>query len=294
MNRFKRFFIVTILFLMSSASVLMASSDKAGEHGVTEDHGNPLIHHLTDSSVFVFDKVHLGSLELDFSFTKHFLLFWLAGLIIFIVLAIFYDKKKTVQTGFIANVIEKFVLFIREDIVKPNISHGYDKMMPFFLTIFALIFTANYLGMIPYSASSTGNLSVTTGLALISFFTTQIMGVKENGLVGHFKGLMPGGIPAFVIPILLPVEIIGMFTKPFALAVRLFANMTAGHAIILSFLLIGWTGGEVQEWNFWVSIGTVPAAIFIGLLEVLVCFLQAYVFTLLSAIFIGASMHPEH
>ena len=293
MRRFKSVFIIVIMFVMTIGSVLMASGGEAHEHGDAVEHGSPLIHHLTDSEVFVFDKVQVGPMELDFSFSKHFLLFWLAGLIIFIVLAVFYDKKKTVQTGFIANVIEKFVLFIREDIVKPNISHGYDKMMPFFLTVFALIFTANYLGMIPFSASSTGNISITTGLALVSFFTTQIMGVKENGLVGHFKGLMPGGIPAFVIPILLPVEIIGMFTKPFALAVRLFANMTAGHAIILSFLLIGWNA-DVGEWNFWVSIGTVPAAIFISLLEVLVCFLQAYVFTLLSAIFIGASMHPEH
>ncbi|MBN1970121.1 MAG: F0F1 ATP synthase subunit A [Candidatus Delongbacteria bacterium] len=257
------------------------------------EHGSPLIHHLMDSRLMDFGSIEILGYHQDLYLSKHFLFFWISALIVFVVISAFYKKNQPVQSGFIAGAIEKFVIFIREDVVKPSIPHGYQKVLPYFLTAFVMIFTANYLGMVPGTATSTSNLSITSALALCTFIVTQYMGIKENGFIGYVKSLVPSGVPLFVIPILFPVEIIGLFTKPFALAVRLFANMTAGHAIIYSFLLIGWNM-EIEQWNWFVSVGTIPAAVFIMFLELLVCFLQAYVFTLLSAIFIGAAMHPEH
>ena len=137
-------------------------------------------------------------------------------------------------------------------------------------------------------AQPTKNINVTTGLALITFFTTQIMGMKKNGVFGYFKGLVPHGVPAFVLPIMIVVEFIGLFTKPFALLMRLFANITAGSIIVLSLIglifIMKWAGAVIA----------IPFALFIYCLEIFVALLQAYIFTMLSTIFINMAMHQEH
>ena len=143
----------------------------------------------------------------------------------------------------------------------------------------------NLLGMLPFGASATGNLSVTAGLAVVAFFGIQIAGIREHGFIQHFKGLMPGGVPIMVAPILLPIEILGMFTKPFALCVRLFANMMAGHAVLSAFM------GLILVPLL--ALGIVPFATTLNILELFVAFLQAYVFVMLTAIFVGGALHQH-
>ena len=142
--------------------------------------------------------------------------------------------------------------------------------------------------MVPYGATATGNISVTGALALMAFMMIQGAGVREYGLVGHFKHLVPQGVPLWLAPIMIPVEIIGMLAKPFALCIRLFANMMGGHVVILSLLGLIFILGSV----FVVPI-SVGFALFISLLELLVAFIQAYIFTMLTSLFIGMSVHPH-
>src|SRR5207245_7028300 len=148
----------------------------------------------------------------------------------------------------------------------------------------------NLLGLLPYGATPTGNISVTASLAGVAFLMIQGAGIREHGLVGFFKNLVPHGVPKWLLPVMLPVEFLGMLTKPFALCVRLLANMTGGHVAILSliglvFILKGvWVGAVLS----------VPFSLFIECIEILVAFLQAYIFTMLTALFIGMSAHPQH
>ena len=152
------------------------------------------------------------------------------------------------------------------------------------------------MGLLPFSATSTGNIAVTLALATVSFVAQQWAGISKYGLVGHFKSLIPPGMPLLLLPIMIPVEILGMFTKPFALTVRLFANMLAGHMVITTLLLLiplmgaAAAGSPGRRWPRSRSL----LAVFIMLLEVLVAFIQAYIFTLLTAIFIGMYAHPAH
>jgi F-type H+-transporting ATPase subunit a len=213
----------------------------------------------------------------------------LSSLLLIIVLwrAASINTKNKVPKG-IGNFIETIVIFIRDDIVLPNMGKDGLKMLPFILTIFFFILFANLIGLFPFMAQPTKNISVTTGLALITFFTTQIYGMKKNGVVGYFKGLIPPGVPTFVLPIMIIVEFIGLFTNPFALLMRLFANITAGSIIILSLI------GLIFIMSYAGIIIAVPFAIFIYCLEIFVAVLQAYIFTMLSVLFINMAIHQEH
>ena len=192
--------------------------------------------------------------------------------------------------------VESLVLFVRDDIAEANIGHGDGrKFTPLLCSFFFFILVAALLGLMPFAATSTGNLAVTAGLALVSFAAQQYAGISKYGVAGHFKNLIPPGLPLWLLPIMIPVEILSMFTKPFALMIRLFANMLAGHMVVTTLILlislmaqIHWIGGVAMTP---VSIGL---SLFIMLLEVLVAFIQAYIFTLLSAIFIGMYAHPAH
>jgi len=145
------------------------------------------------------------------------------------------------------------------------------------------------LGLLPYGSTATSNISVTATLAVISFLFIQIGGMMKNGVFGYFKGLIPHGIPFWLLPIMLVVEILGLFTKPFALAIRLFANMTAGHIVILALI------GLIFILHTYVVVPvSISFALFIFLLEILVALLQAYIFTMLSSLFIGMAVHQEH
>lgn len=234
-------------------------------------------------------KVHIGGLTLDFSVTKSLFMMILSSLIMLAVLmrAAAVNRKNKVPKG-IGNFIEVFVVFIRDEVVVPNMGKEGLKYLPFFLSLFFFILFANLIGLIPFFAQPTKNISVTTGLALITFVTIQISGMRKNGVFGYLKGLVPGGIPVFVIPIMAIVEFIGLFTKPFALLMRLFANITAGGIVILSLLglifIMNWAGLAIA----------IPFTIFVYFLELFIALLQAYIFTMLSVIFINMAIHQEH
>ncbi len=236
-----------------------------------------------------FPPVHLGPVTIDFSVTKSLFMMILSSLLLVIVLGFAASKnaKNKVPKG-IGNLIESLIVFVRDDIVVANMGKDGLKLLPFFLTIFFFILFANFIGMFPFMAQPTKNVNVTGGLALVTFAVTQVMGVKKNGFFGYMKGLVPPGIPIFVMPIMIVVEFIGLFTKPFSLLIRLFANITAGTIIILSLIglvfILKWAGAVIA----------VPFAMFIYCLEIFVALLQAYIFTMLSVLFINMAMHQDH
>ena len=221
----------------------------------------------------------------DFSITKNVLTMMLVALlmvILFSQLAKTY-KNRAIPKKF-GRVLEPLVLYVRDEIAKPNIGKNYRKYTGFLLTVFFFIWILNLLGMTPLGVNVTGNIAVTFALALVTFIIVQFSGNKD-----YWKHIfwMPG-VPVPMKIILAPIEVLGMFTKPFALMIRLFANMTAGHVIVMTLL------GLIVVFQNWIA---GPAffgfTIFISVIELLVAFLQAYIFTLLSALYIGMAVE-EH
>lgn len=255
-----------------------------------------IMHHVLDAreiDLTPFGIIHLPEIHLfgmDISITKHVVFMWIAVLLL--VLA-FLAAKKSYQKSLIprgvTNLLEVLIIFVRDEIAKPTIGHGFEKFLPYLLTVFFFILTCNFLGLIPYGSTATSNISVTATLATISFMVIQIGGIMKNGFFGYFKGLIPHGIPMWLLPIMFVVELLGLFTKPFALAIRLFANMTAGHIVIMALL-----GLIFILRTYFVVPVSVSFALFIFLLEILVALIQAYIFTMLSSLFIGMAYHQEH
>ncbi|RKG61828.1 ATP synthase F0 subunit A [Corallococcus sp. AB011P] len=233
----------------------------------------------------------LGQGCLDLSITKHTVMMWLAALLLIGALLIWSnrDKTKLVPRGAGANLFEMLVLFVRDELAIKNIGKEEGpRYVPYLLTAFFFILFMNLLGLFPWMATATGNIAVTCGLALCTFFVTQAAGIRAAGIGGYLKHLT-GGVAPWLWPIMIPVEVLGLFTKPFALTIRLFANMLAGH-IVIFFLL----GLIFMLRNPAVALVSVPFAFGIYLLELFVAFVQAYVFTMLSALFIGMSVAMGH
>lgn len=258
--------------------------------------GDWILHHVMDGNYLDFEplgKIYLPHLELfglDISITRHVIFLWIVAVLLvltFIIVSKSY-KKSLIPHGF-TNLIESILVFVRDEIVKPSIGHGYEKFLPYLLTAFFFILFSNLIGLIPWSATVTSNIAVTASLAGLTFIATQIGGIIHHGPIGYFKGLIPPGMPVALLPLIIVVEIFGLFTKPFALCIRLFANMTAGHVVILS--LIGLIFIMKTYFIAPVSIGF---ALFIYLLELLVALIQAYIFTMLSSLFIGMAVHQDH
>ncbi|MCL4141387.1 UNVERIFIED_CONTAM: hypothetical protein GTU68_020516 [Idotea baltica] len=199
-----------------------------------------------------------------------------------------YKKNNGVPKG-IAGFIEPVILFIRDEVALPNIGEkNTPKFLPLLLTIFFFIWVNNLLGLIPFfpgGANVTGNIAVTMVLAIITFIVVNINGNKNYW--GHV--FSPPGVPAWLLPIMIPVELLGLFTKPFALMMRLFANITAGHIMILSLMSLIFIFK-----SYAIAPASVALALFISVLELLVAALQAYIFTVLTALFIGMSVAEEH
>lgn len=261
--------------------------------------GEWIQHHLQDSHEWhlpglpihlpTFEPIHILGMQIDMSITLHVVMLWVASLILILAFRLSFRKQSLVPRG-LASVLESLVLFVRDEIAVPNMGEkNGKKMTPYLATVFFFILTLNLMGLVPLFSTATGNVSVTAGLAIITFLVTQFQGMKENGVGGYFKALVPGGVPVLLLPIIIPIEILGLFTKPFALAIRLFANMTAGHTVIFALL-----GLIIVLGTLFVSPVSIAFALFINLLEILIAFIQAYIFTMLSALFIGMSMHPEH
>ena len=214
-------------------------------------------------------------------------------LIIAIGMANSYKKNKGKAPKGFHNLVEPLILFIRDDVAKPSIGHKTDKFMPLLLTIFSFIFVNNVFGLIPIfpgGANVTGNIAVTMVLALVIFLTVNLNGNKY-----YWKHIFLPDVPVWMYVIIIPIEILGVVLKPFVLMLRLFANITAGHIIILGFFsLIFIFGSMNQGLGYAVSPLSVAFTVFMGLLEMLVAFLQAFVFTLLSAIYIGMAVEEHH
>ncbi|MFN8092637.1 MAG: F0F1 ATP synthase subunit A [Vicinamibacteria bacterium] len=268
-----------------------AGHEAAGAHEAAADHEGPstvIMHHVVDRPLTI------GPVTLP---SKH-LVFFLAAMALVILIA--QAAVRSYRGGRIPKgvgaAVESIVVFVRDEIAEANIGHGDGrKFTPLLCSFFFFILVAALLGLMPFSATSTGNLAVTMGLAIVSFAAQQYAGISKYGLFGHFHNIVPPGLPAWLLPIMIPVEIISMFTKPFALMIRLFANMLAGHMVITTLIvLIPVMAKMTPLAGVAMTPVSVGLSLFIMLLEVLVAFIQAYIFTLLTAIFIGMYAHPAH
>jgi len=242
-----------------------------------------LEHHLLDHPLgrsFAVGGIH-------FQITEHLLLLWIGAAIILVTFTLAARGWPLIPTGG-RSLIELFIVFIRDELVMPSLGEEGLHLLPYFLTLFFFILVVSLLGLIPGSATATGNISVTAGLALCTLGLINLVGIQHFGFLQHFKNFIPHGLPAWLIPLMLPLELLGLLTRSFALAIRLFANMIAGHIVILSLLSLIFLLGSV-----FVAPASVGAAVGLSLLEIFVAFLQAYIFTLLSCIFVGASLHPH-
>ncbi len=190
--------------------------------------------------------------------------------------------------------IEAAVLFLRDKVIMPNIGHGGDRFVPFVTTLFFFILVSNLLGLLPWGATATGNISVTAALALMAFVTIEYAGMRALGPRGYLGTIVyiPHGLPKPLIPvmalIMTPVELLGKVVKPTALAIRLFANMTAGHILLLAIISLIFVFG-----SFAIAFAPVVMAVAITFLELFVAFLQAYIFALLTSVFIGLIRHAH-
>jgi F-type H+-transporting ATPase subunit a len=257
-------------------------------NGYKLEHGK--IHAVTaDGTIDESVKVY------DLSLTRNVVQMILA-LIVLVVIMLSAAKKyksgigvKKAPTG-LQNAIESVILFVRDEVAKPNLGHKYERYLPYLLTIFFFILICNIFGLIPGSANVTGNIAFTVVLGVISFFVINFSGNKHYW--SHiFNPPVPGGIKA----ILIPVEILGIFTKPFALIIRLFANMLAGHIIIICLISLIFIFGGLNAaigWGF--APISIAFTVFIYIIEVLVAFIQAFIFTNLTAVFIGQAIEETH
>ena len=229
---------------------------------------------------------------LDLSLTNLVVFQWIAMILILFVVGKVgksYKKNSKKAPKGLQNLIEATLDFVKDEIVVPNIpsKKAINRLVPYFFGLFLFILVLNLLGLVPGGHTATGSITVTAALSLIAFIVIQATAIKESGIKHWFEHLL-GGAPWFLAPLMVPIEIIGMLVKPFALTVRLFANMTAGHVVL--FALIGLL--FLFETVF-LAVAIVPFSVFILFLEVLVAFIQAYIFTMLTAIFVGLAI-GEH
>jgi F-type H+-transporting ATPase subunit a len=254
-------------------------SFKAGKIYVVDANGKPLL----DTAVY------------DFSITKNVAQMLISVLLLILIMTRIAKKYKSgigvtsAPTGF-QNAVEPVITFVRDEVAKPNLGHGYGKYMPLLLTIFFFILINNLIGLVPGAANVTGNIAFTAVLGLVSFVVIMFSTNKH-----YWLHIVNPPVPGGVKPIMIPVEILGIFTKPFALIIRLFANMISGHIIILSFICLIFIFGAMNTALGW---GTSPffvlLAVFIYLLECLVAFIQAFIFANLTAVFIGQAFEGGH
>jgi F-type H+-transporting ATPase subunit a len=259
--------------------------------------GKFLVDHVANSRVWhlPFYNLHLDQFSfiiagIDVGLSLHVIMIMLASLACLTVILISAKRSNHLPVSKLGHAIEAMVLFIRDDIVVPNLGKKHAaKWMPFVLTLFFFLLFLNLLGLVPYMATASSNINFTVAMALMTFVVFNISGIIHNGPFSYVKNLAPHGVPAPVLIILYPIEIIGLLTKSSALAIRMFANLSAGHFIIFSLLgLI-----TVFKTLYFVPV-FVGFALFIWCLELMVAFLQAYVFTLLTTLFIGSAINQDH
>jgi F-type H+-transporting ATPase subunit a len=265
---------------------------------------------------------------IDFSVTKHVFMLWFVAAIVFLVVTVtvrrYLKQDRLIPSGFM-NGLEAVVEFVRDDIARPNVGNRWVMTWtPLILTFFFFILSANGIGLIPLfdtlavldrlvlhtssesflnklthgGTTATANFNVTAALATVTFIAIIVAGSKAHGFIKHWKNLAPHGLNPLIYVILIPIEVIGMFVRPFALTMRLAANMTGGHIAILAilsfvFLFTEMFGRAIAGIGVGMIV-SVPLAVGISALEIIVVLVQAYVFTLLSAVFIGMAIHTHH
>ena len=241
---------------------------------------------------FYYDHGHIAPIDkslsyIDFSITKNvFFLFLNASLMLFVFLFVAskYRNKKTTPKG-IQSLFEPIIIFIRDDIVKPNIGKKYERYLPYMLTLFFFIFFGNVLGLFPAAANLTGNIAVTMVLALLTFLITNF-----SGNLNYWKHIFwTPNVPNVMRISILPIEIIGVFTKTFSLMIRLFVAITAGHIVLLSFIGMTFIFG-----SYFVGVMSSLFAVALNIIELLVAGIQAYVFTMFSSVYIGLAVEEGH
>jgi F-type H+-transporting ATPase subunit a len=309
---------------MTAQEVQEHAAAEAGKFNV----GETIIEHVSNSGLD-HPLIHLPKVfGIDLSVTKHVLMLWLVAVGVFAIVTWavrrYLRQDRLVPSGFM-NALEAGVEFVRDTIVLPNVGRRWvNTWTPLVLTFFVFILCANMIGLIPIfdvlglvdhwvlhtaedsfvkrllhgGTTATANFNVTAGLATITFFAIIAAGSKAHGFVTHWKNLVPHGLNPAIYVILIPIELMGMFVRPFALTMRLAANMTGGHIAILAILSFVFIFAEMFGTSLaGVGVGlavSVPLAVGISALEVIVVLVQAYVFTLLTAVFIGMAIHVHH
>jgi F-type H+-transporting ATPase subunit a len=289
--------------------------------------GEVIIEHVANSPID-HPLIHLPTIAgIDFSVTKHVFMLWVVAALVFFVVTTavrrYLRQDRLVPSGFM-NALESIVEFIRDTVVRPSVGDKWTPTWtPLVMTLFVFILTANAIGLIPVfevlgllnhwvfhagaesflgrllhgGSTATANFNVTAALALVSFFAIIVAGSKAHGVVQHWKNLVPHGVSPFLAVALIPIEILGMLVRPFALTMRLAANMTGGHIAILAILSFVFIFTEMAGQLVGLGVGvafSVPLAVGISALEIIVILVQAYVFTLLTAVFIGMAIHAHH
>jgi F-type H+-transporting ATPase subunit a len=301
-----------------------------GGHAAAEgfNAGTVIIEHVSNSSL-EHPLIHLPTVYgIDFSVTKHVFMLWLVAVLLFLLVTAtvrrYIRQDRLIPSGFMT-ALEILVEFIRDSVVRPNVGEKrVNSWTPLLLTFFLFILGANLIGLIPIfdvisllnhtvlhlpeesfvakllhgGTTATGNFNVTAALATITFFAIIVAGARAHGFVQHWKNMVPHGLPLVITLMLIPIEIMGMFVRPFALTMRLAANMTGGHIAILAILSFVFIFTELSgQALVGVGVGlfaSVPLAALISGLEIIVVLVQAYVFTLLTAVFIGMAIHAHH
>ncbi len=303
----------------AQATHAAASGFNAKETIITHVSNSPLDHPL----------IHLPTIAgIDYSVTKHVFMLWLVAAIVLLIVVTtvrrYLKSGSQVPTGFMS-ALEALVLAVRDDIVQPNVGRKWvNTWTPLVLTFFVFILSANAIGLIPIfdavalidhyvlhtgpdsflknvvhgGTTATANFNVTAALATITFCAIILAGSKAHGFITHWKNLVPPGLAWPIYILLIPIEIMGMLVRPFALTMRLAANMTGGHIAILAILSFIFLFAEkFQQAIAGIGVGLIlslPLAVGISTLEIIVVIVQAYVFTLLTAVFIGMAIHAHH
>jgi len=286
--------------LQAATEAASAAHGAAGyAAGLSEQISHNILHHISNGNsleVPFLGEVELPRFEIlgvDMSITKHVVMMWIAGIFLLLLFGLTFRRKRLVPSG-LATVLEVGVQFVHEEVaVKTLGEKDAKRLTPFLLTVFFFILTCNLLGLVPYGATATGNINVTGALALCALVMIQLEGIRRHGLVKHLRHMIPSGLPVYMFPLVILIFFIELFgfvvIKPFALMVRLFANMTAGHVAILALISIIFALQMAAA-----SLFSIPFALFVYCLELLVALIQAYIFTILTSVFIGLQLHPSH
>ena len=288
---------------------------EGGEPTGQVDLGELIMHHLTDARALEFPP--FGSVELphgwtvalgplgivDLAPTKHVVLMLAAALfciVVFVPLARAARRREEGRApAGLAGGVEATVLYFRDEVVRRNIGHGADAYVPYVLTLFFFILVMNLMGLVPWGGSATGNLSVTAALAMCTFVLVEVSGMVALGFSGYLRTIffVPAGMSGIgkilMLLVMTPVEFLGKLTKPFALAIRLFANMTAGHTLLFALGGMVFIFLNLLAVAAGVAVASTVMATGVMVLEVFVAFLQAFIFALLTAVFVGLIRHAH-